>query len=214
MKKVSLYMVCFLTILGLLFSVMVVYADVLVGVKKKDWVEYNVICNGVVPVDHNVTWAKIEVISVDGNKVNTAITSIFFGGREEIVTAILNIETGEIGDCFIIPANLSESDTFLEQIEGTVTISGVEKRTYANEKRDIVIATTSYTEFYWDQHTGFLVEATSTYENFSIASKMEKTNLWQAETFGLNSITSIVLVVLVIVTMLAFFLKFKPKKIA
>ncbi len=95
------------------FLATIVYADVLVGVKKGDWVEYNVICNGVVPEDHNVTWAKIEVISVDGNKVNTAITSRFFGGREEIVTAILNIETGEIGDGFIIPANLSEGDTFV-----------------------------------------------------------------------------------------------------
>ncbi len=100
----------------------------------------------------------------------------------------------------------------LEQIDGTVTISGVEKRTYANENREVVTATTSSTRFYWDQRTGFLVEASSTYENFSIASKMEKTNLWQAETFGLNSITSIVLLVLVIVILLAFFLKFKPKK--
>lgn len=54
--------------------------------------------------------------------------------------------------------------------------------------------------------------ATSTYENFSIASKMEKTNLWQAETFGLNLVTVTVLLVLVIVILLAFFLKFKSKK--
>ncbi len=208
MKKVSLYEICFLTFVALLFSAPIIYADVLVGVKKGDWVEYDVICNGVVPEDHNVTWAKIEVIGVDGNKVNVAITSRFLGGKEETVTSILNIETGEIGDGFIIPANLREGDTFVKQIDGTVTISEVEKRTYANEKREVVTATTSSTEFYWDQLTGFLVEASSTYENFSIGSKMEKTNLWQAETFGLHSVTVIVLLVLVIVIFLAFFLKF------
>ena len=212
MKKVSLYEICFLTFVALLFLATIVYADVLVGVKKGDWVEYNVICNGVVPEDHNVTWAKIEVIGVDGNKVNIAITSRYFDGREETVTSILNIETGEIGDGFIIPANFSEDDTFMKQFDGTVRISRVEKRTYANEKRDVVTATTSSTEFYWDQHTGFLVEASSTYENFSIASKMEKTNLWEAEQFGLNSITVIVFVGLVIVILLAFFLKVKSKK--
>ena len=213
MKKVSLYEICFLTFVALLFSATIVYADVLVGVKKGDWVEYNVICNGNVPEDNNVTWAKIEVIGVDGNKVNVAITSRFFEGREEIVTSILNVETGEIGDGFIIPVNLSEGDTFVKQFDGTVTISGIEKRTYVNEKREVVTATTSSTEFYWDQRTGFLGEASSTYENFSIASKMEKTNLWQAETFELNSYTVIVFVVLVIVILLlAFFLKFKPKK--
>jgi len=211
MKKLSLYMVCFVVFAGVLFSASVVYADVSVGVKQGDWIEYTVTCTGEVPVDHNVTWAKIEVTGVEGKKIDVAIMSRFFDGHEETVTATLNLETGEIGDGFIIPANLSEGDTFPEQVEDTITISGVEEKTYANEKRQVVTATTSYTVYYWDQPTGFLVEATTTYTSFGIASKAEKTNMWQAQTFGVNPIVSIVLVALVIVTVLALFLKRKMK---
>ena len=107
---------------------------------------------------------------------------------------------------------MNTGDTFLEKVEGTITISGVEEKTYANEKRDVVTAITPYTVFYWDQPTGFLVEATTTYTSFGIASKAEKTNMWQSQTFGIDPIVSIVLVALVIVTVLAFFLKYKMKK--
>ncbi|MCJ7613402.1 hypothetical protein MUO71_01360 [Candidatus Bathyarchaeota archaeon] len=212
MKKLSLYMVCFVVFICVLFSAAAVYADVSVGVKQGDWVEYTVTCTGDVPADHNVTWAKIEVTGVEGKKIDVAIASRFFDAHEETVTATLNLETGEIGDGFIIPANLNTGDTFLEKVEGTITISGVEEKTYANEKRDVVTAITPYTVFYWDQPTGFLVEATTTYTSFGIASKAEKTNMWQARTFGIDPIISIVLVALVIVTVLAFFLKHKMKK--
>ena len=212
MKKISLYMVCFVVFVGVLFLASVVIAEVSVGVKQGDWIEYNVTCTGDVPADHNVTWAKIEVTGVEGKKIDLAITSRFFDGHEETITATLNLETGEIGDGFIIPANLNAGDTFPEQVEGTITISRVEEKTYANAKRQVVAATTSYTVFYWDQTTGFLVEATTTYTSFGIASKAEKTNMWQSQTFGIDPIVSIVLVALVIVTVLAFFLKYKMKK--
>ena len=133
-------------------------------------------------------------------------------GREETTTATLNPETGQIGDSFIIPANLSEGDTFLEQNEGTVTISGIEDKRYAGAKRTVVTATTSYTMFYWDKSTGFLVEAASTYPDFTMTTKAENTNMWQPQTFGIDPIVPIVLIAIVIGAVLAIFLRAKIKK--
>ena len=89
--------------------------------------EYKVTGTGNIPEEHNVTGAKIEILGVDGKKIDVKITSTYSDGREENTTATLNLETGQIGDCFIIPANLNEDDKFPEQTEGTITIRGDKK---------------------------------------------------------------------------------------
>jgi hypothetical protein len=132
--------------------------------------------------------------------------SKYSDGREEIVTVTLNLETGQIGDSLIIPANLDKGDTFLEQTEGTITVNGMEEKTYAGAKRTTVYATTSITSFHWDKSTGFLVEATSTYPEFTLVTKAESTNMWQVQTFGVDPIIPIVLVATVIGTILAIVL--------
>ena len=184
----------------------VVYAEIAVGVKEGDWIEYSVTSTGNVPAEHDVTGAKIEITGLDEKTIDIQITSKFSDGREETLTATLNLETGQIGDSFIIPANLDTGDTFLEQTEGTITISGVEEKTYAGAKRTTVYATTSITEFRWDRSTGFLVEATSAYPEFTIITKAENTNMWQTQTFGVDLIVPIVLVATVIGAVLAIVL--------
>jgi hypothetical protein len=189
-------------------------AEIVVGVKPGDWIEYNVDFTGDIIEQHDVTWARIEVMGVEGKTIDIKVTSIFSDGREETETLTLNLETGQLGDSFIIPANLDKGDTFLEQYEGTMTISGVEEKTYMGAKRKVVYATTSQTTFYWDQSTGFLVGATSDYTDFTMTTKAEKTNMWQTQAFELNLITFIALIVLVIVVVLALviFLIRKMKK--
>ena len=181
------------------------------GVKQGDWIEYKVTCTGNVPEEHDVNGAKIEIVGVDEEKIDIKITSTYSDGREETTTATLNLETGQIGDSFIIPANLSDNDTFLEQNEGTITISGIEEKTYAGAKRNVVYASTSQTMFYWDQSTGFLVEATSTYPDFTMITKAQNTNMWQTQAFGIDPIFSIVLIAIVIGAVLAIVLS-KIKK--
>jgi len=183
-----------------------VYAEIVVGVKDGDWIEYRVTGTGNIPAEHDVTEAKIEILGVDGKTIDIQIASKFSDGREETINSTLNLETGQIGDSFIIPANLSKGDTFLEQTEGTITISGVEEKTYAGAKRTMVYATTSITEFSWDSSTGFLVEATSSYPDFTIITEAENTNIWQTQTFGIDPIVPIVLVAAVIGAVLAIVL--------
>jgi hypothetical protein len=209
-RKIALYMICLAVLVGMLFSA-VASAEIEVGVKQGDWIEYEVTVAGDVPEQHNVTWSKIEIISVEGKKIGIKITSRYSDGREETVTSTLNLETGQIGDAFIIPANLDKSDPFSKN-EDIITISGVEERTYAGATRTVVYATIAKTMFYWDRSTGVFVEATSSYPDFTMITKVEKTNMWQTQIFGLDPIVFIVLIVLVIVAVLAIFLIYKMKK--
>ena len=43
-----------------------VAADVSVGVEQGDWIEYNVAFTGSPPVEHDVVWARMEVMNVTG----------------------------------------------------------------------------------------------------------------------------------------------------
>jgi hypothetical protein len=210
-RKFALYMICFAVLVGMHFS-SVASAEIVVGVKPGDWIEYNVTFTGDIIEQHDVTWARIEVIAVEGKTIDIKITSIYSDGREETETSTLNLETGQIGDAFIIPANLDKGDTFLEQYEGTITISGVEEKTYMGANRKVVYATTSQTMFYWDQSTGFLVEATSFYTDFTMITKAEKTNMWQTQIFGIDPIILIVPIIAVIVAVSVIFLIRKMKK--
>jgi hypothetical protein len=211
-RKIALYMICLVVLVGMHFSA-VASAEIVVGVKKGDWVTYNVAITGEVPEQHDVTWCKIEIIEVEEKRVYVDITSRYSDGREETAPSTLNLETGQIGDGFIIPANLDESDTFLSP-EGTLTISGVEEETYAGATRSVVYASNPQTVFHWDRSTGFLVEANSSYSAFTMITKVEKTNIWQTQIFGLDQTVFIALIALVIVAVLALaiFLIRKMKK--
>jgi len=204
-------MICLAVLVTAIFSA-VASAEIVVGVKEGDWIEYRVTCTGNVPAEHDVNGAKIEIVGVDEKKINITITSTYSDGREETTTATLNLETGQIGDSFIIPANLDDGDTFSEQKEGNITISGVERRTVADAKRSVVYANTSQTMFYWDKSTGFLVEATSAYPDFTMTTKAENTNMWQPQTFVIDPIFPIVLIAIVKGAVSAIFLRAKIKK--
>jgi len=210
-RKIALHLICLAVLVGMLFSA-VASAEIVVGVKQGDWIEYKVTVTGDVPEGHDVTWSKIEITSAEGKKIDIKMMSRYSNGTEETVNATLNLETGQIGDCFIIPANLDNGDPFWEQHEGNITISGVEKRTYAGATRSVVYASTSLTMFYWDRSTGFLVEATSSDPDFTIITKAEKTNMWQTQIFGIDPIVFIVPIIAVIVAVLAIFLIRKMKK--
>jgi hypothetical protein len=210
-RKFALYLICLAVLVDMLFSA-VVSADVVVGVEQGDWIEYSVSVTGDVPEEHNVTWGKIEVISVEEKKIDIEITSRYSDEIEESKNYTLNLETGQIGDGFIIPANLNAGDVFLESNEGNITISEVKERTYVGANRKVVYANASQTLFYWDRSTGVLVEATSSYPDFTIITKVEETNMWQAQIFGIDPFVFIVPIIAVVVAFLAFFLIRKMKK--
>jgi hypothetical protein len=188
-----------------------VYADVIVGVKKGDMITYHVKNTGNVPPEHDVTNATIEVVNVSGKIVDIKFTSVFLNGTEKIDYATLNLETGNLGEGFIIPANLTKGDIFVEEKSGNITITDVEERVYAGEKRVTLTANNIQGVYYWDQPTGFLLEAKSTYSNFTISTTAIQTNIWQTQPYELDPLLAIVLVVGVIAVIIVVVV-FRMKK--
>jgi hypothetical protein len=190
-------------------------AEVAVGVKQGDWIEYQVTFTGTPPEGHAVTWARMDIVSVQGKNITLAVAAKQSDGSWLNETVQLNVETGQLGDDFIIPANLNSGDTFFDKGHGNITISGVEERTYAGATRTIVSGTVSetaqqttyQTTYYWDKATGVLVEGNSSYTDFAMYTKMDKTNMWQAQTPGLDSTVfyALVIAVAAILIIIAFF---------
>jgi hypothetical protein len=212
-KKFALCMICFAVLVAGVHFLAVASAEIVVGVKPGDWIEYNVKFTGDVPVEHDVTWCRIEVTAVEGKNVYADITSRYADGDNESVSSTVKLDTGNIGEAFIIPANSDKGDTF-SSYEGTITISGVEEASCACATRSVVYANTSETMFYWDRSTGFLVEANSSSSEFTMFTKVEKTNMWQPQIFGLDQTVFIALVVVVIAVVLvsALFLILKMRR--
>ena len=188
---------CLMTLMAT-FVFGTVFAQVTVGVKEGYMIEYQVECTGEVPEDHNVTKASIEVVNVRDKIVDIKFTSIFKDETQKNDYSSLNLETGKLGECFIIPSNLTEGQTFFDQNAGNITISKTEERAYAGVKRTTVTASTPQTIWHWDQQTGFLVEAKSTYTNFTITTTAKETNIWEPQPYEVDPTVSIVLVVAVI----------------
>jgi hypothetical protein len=183
-----------------------VSAEILVGVKQGDWIEYQVNVTGTPPPDHNIIWARMEITDVQGGDINLNITTRFSNGTLLNEAITLNLETGQLGDDFIIPANLTVGDTFYDKTEGNIMISGAEERTYAGATRTVVYANTSQTKFYWDKSTGILVEATSSYTEYTMHTTADKTNMWQAQIFGLDStfFYALIIVAMAILAVIVF----------
>jgi hypothetical protein len=188
-------------------------AEISVGVKQGDWIEYQVAFTGTPPPGHDVIWARMEVVDVQGKGISLAITTKFSNGTLLNETITLNLETGQLGDDFIIPANLKSGDTFFDKRQGNVTISGVEERTGAGATRTVVYATTSQTTFYWDKSTGILVEASSSYPDYTMHTKADKTNMWQSQIFGLDPTVfyALVIAAVAILVVIAFFFTRRKK---
>ena len=201
-----------------LFTVFVcvgnVLAEVSVGVKTGDWIEYHVAYTGTPTEGHDVTWARMEIKDVQGRSVSVEITVEYSNGTREAMTITLNLETGQLGDGFIIPADLNSGDTFFDKNVGNITISSVEERTYAGATRTVAHASTSETTYYWDRVTGVLVEGNSRFPEYTMNTIVDRTNIWQPQLFGLDSAVfyAVVVGIVVLIVVVLAFLFFRNKK--
>ncbi len=179
------------------------------GVKKGDWIEYQVSFIGDPSGHgHDVTWARMEITEVQTATITVNITIKSPNGTiSNLPPTVLNFETGAITDNFIIPANLQTGESFFNNVQGNITITDVEQKTFAGAERTVLTAATSDTAYIWDKSTGVLIEADTTYTDYAITSKIDRTNMWQPQIFGLDAAAfytlttgiAVVLVVLVVV---------------
>jgi hypothetical protein len=203
-----------IALIMVLLGVGSVIAEISVGVKKGDWIEYQVAYTGTPTEGHDVTWARMQVKDVQGKSISLDITVEHSNGTLEEMTITLNLETGQLGDDFVIPANLNSGDTFFDKNVGNITISSVEERTYAGATRTTAHATTPETTYYWDKATGILVEGNSQYPEYTMNTIVYKTNIWQPQLLGLDPPVFYTLVIgatVLIAAVLAFLLARRKK---
>ena len=178
-------------------------AVVSVGVKKGDWIEYTATYTGTPPEGHDVNWARMEILNVQGPEITLNITTRSPNGEYFSETVTLNLEQGKLGDDFIVPANLKDGDIFFDARDGNITIGSVETRTYAGASRVVVIGTMLQALDYWDQSTGVLLEGISTLHDYSMTTKIDKTNMWQTEQAGLDQTVLIAVAIVAIIVVAA-----------
>jgi hypothetical protein len=181
----------------------VAFADVSVGVKKGDWIEYQVTITGNPPQDHNITWARMDVTSVQGEAISLDIQTRFSNGTLLLEKITLNLATGVLGDAFFVPTNLNPGDKFYDMYQGNITITSIEQRTAAGAERTVVSGATNQTTYYWDRQTGILVAATSTFLEYTMHTKTSGTNIWQPRILGLDSTVFYTLAAAVVIGLVA-----------
>jgi hypothetical protein len=190
-----------LTVLIVAVPIAAVFADVSVGLKKGDWIEYQVNTSGNPPEDHTVKWARMEVTDVQDVVISLDIQSQFLNGTIFPEHITLNLATGLLGDYFVIPKNLNVGDRFYDSSQGNITITSMEQRTTAGAQRTVISAATNVTTFYWDKETGILVAATSNMSTYTMITDTNGTNIWQPHTLGLEQTVFYALVVAVVVVL-------------
>ena len=189
------------------------FADFSVGVKQGDWIEYQVKVVGIPVPRYNVTWASINVTSVQGENLGLYIETRFTNGSYLLENINVNLET-KPGDSFIVPSNLNVGDEFYNPSIGNITISSEEQQTVLGAERTLVSAVTQYTTYYWDRQTGILVQATTSApagldtgfgisQGFTVYTKTSGTNIWQPQILGLDLSLFYVLIVTVAVVLAA-----------
>jgi hypothetical protein len=106
---ISIFLICSL--------IDVASAALTVGVKEGDWIEYQVTFTGTPPdPSHSVVEANMTVLNVTGTSIHVNIISTLSNGTQLSTNSTLNLETGQLIDNFIIPANLQKGDQFYDSV--------------------------------------------------------------------------------------------------
>ena len=110
----------------------------------------------------------MTVLSVQGTAINVNIISTLSNGTQLSTNSTLNLQTGQLIDNFIIPANLAKGDQFYDSNVGNITITDVNQGMYAGATRTVVNATSGSNTYVWDQTTGIDVEGFSSGTNYTM----------------------------------------------
>jgi hypothetical protein len=114
--KLSIVTIAFILFLSVISPV---FADLSVGVKKGDWIEYTVTYTGNPSQGHDINFARMEVTNVQGTAISVVINSRYSNGSTEIFNSTLDLKTGRLIDDFIIPSNLKVGNTFPDKTSVT-----------------------------------------------------------------------------------------------
>ncbi|MDR0373742.1 MAG: hypothetical protein LBI79_09415 [Nitrososphaerota archaeon] len=158
-----------------------VLGEISSGVKTGDWITYQVSVSGYPPADHDLKFATMDILEVEGVIIHLSVTSEFANSTTFTEQITLNLDEGILGDAFFIPSNLNTGDQFYDVLQGNLTITGKQTRLIAGAERPVVLHSAGATRYIWDRETGALVYARSTGQNFTIETSIDKTNMWRPD---------------------------------
>lgn len=197
-------LVVILITLGFLVFATLGECEISVGVKKGDWMEYDVTTTGTPPREHAITWARMEILEVEGAEFRANVTSKYPNETLSSLIRFFNLEEGKVEGWIIIPANLSPGDYFYDaSTDRNITIEGEETKTIAGSKRTVTFANTPERHKEWDKSTGFFVTTIDTFEDYTINATAIATNMWSPQLFGLDPTLFYVVVTIVVVVAIA-----------
>ncbi|UCC58379.1 MAG: hypothetical protein JSW14_00130 [Candidatus Bathyarchaeum sp.] len=203
------------------------YDESSVGVKKGDWMEYNISITGTgaPPPTHDVNWMRMEILPVQGAAFPVNLTARYSNGTLGSAIWEFNFTEGNVGGWLIIPSNLSPRDTFYDSSPHTgkpvnVTVQSQEQKTVLGASRTVTYGNDSFRHKEWDKATGMFVGSSERIKNvtnkdgwyiedLTVTIEAIATNMWSPDPFlGVNlmvvfyglAAVIIVLVVLILVS--------------
>jgi hypothetical protein len=173
-----------------------------VGVKAGDWIEFNSNTVGNLPVGHDVTWFKMEIINTTGTQIFVNIVAESRNGTLTSAIRTIDFTTGDTQAWIIIPANLSPGDSFYDNLSnGTVTIQGEKTQTIDGVARTITYVHTPERNKEWDKATGVFVQTVDTYPDYNVTATTYATNMWVPQIIGLDPTAFYAIIILVAIAL-------------
>jgi hypothetical protein len=199
-KKKSIVLIAIIV----LMCAAVAKGQISVGVKKGDWMEYNVTTTGSPPKEHNIIWARMEIMDVQGTEFNANVTTKAPDGTFTSLIRFFNIGEGQVSYWIVIPANLNPGDSFYDKsMDRNVTIEGEEEKIVAGTKRTITYANTPEWHKEWDKSHGIYVATIDSLEGYTINATAIATNMWSPQIFGLDSTQFYTILIVVVIIVIA-----------
>jgi hypothetical protein len=203
-------------------SITAVEAQPSVGVKTGDWVEYSVKTTGAVPAAQDLTWARIEIVDVEGEAFHANFTVRYVNGTVSTATRFFNFSAGNVQAWIIIPANLGPGQTFYDSsINSNVPIQGQIEKTVAGATRTVTWTNSTLggvqRNKQWDKATGFYIQSADNLGTYTVHAQAIATNIWNPQILGLNQnvfylIITVIAVVIAVIAALAVISRKKKTK--
>lgn len=175
------------------------YDEPSVGVKKGDWIEYDISVTGTgtPPPTHDVRWMRIEILPVQGAAFSVNLSARYANGTIGSAVWKFNFTEGNLGGWLIIPSNLGPGDTFYDSSMHTrkpvnVTIQSQEQKTVLDTSRTVTYGNDSFRHKEWDKATGVFVGSSEVLknvtnrdgwyiENLTVTIQAIATNMWSPQ---------------------------------
>jgi hypothetical protein len=154
------------------------------GVKKGDWIEYNISITGP-PLDpiRNLTWYRNDILDVNGAAFEANMTALTVNGTYSSSVWHFNLTEGQVQGWEIIPPNLDVGDTFFDSAKSAnITVEGEEQKIVAGATRNVTRGNDPgklYKE--WDKATGVYVNSVEHTKNYLVLTNATATNMWSPE---------------------------------